>query len=60
MFSRARMRALPLLTRVNERNLENVDGEELTSKKLMSKFSLHKFVKPDAMVIPDEDEGDGD
>ena len=39
---------------------ENVDGEEITSKKLMSKVSLQKFVKPDAMVIPDEDEGDGD
>ena len=39
---------------------ENVDGEEITSKKLMSKVSLQKFVKPDAMVIPDEDEDDGD
>ena len=45
MFSRARMRALPLLTRVNEQNLENVDGEEITSKKLVSKVSLQKFVK---------------
>ena len=25
----------------------------------MSKVSLQKFVKPDAMVLPDEDEDDG-